>query len=78
MLKVHQETVKTVIIMFLFHFLRLYATKLERPTIRPNLYKQSCVFWVLFMYKNERKQLKIPEMGGSAGPGGVWTALGPL
>ena len=24
---------------------------------------QSCVFWVLFMYKDERKKIEIPEMG---------------
>ena len=49
----------------------LIRTKLEFK-------KQSYVFWVLFMYKIEGKKLEIPEMGGSAGPGGVWTPLGPL
>ena len=34
---------------------------------------QSCVFWVLFMYKVERKKIEISEMSGSALPGGVRT-----
>ena len=44
--------------------------------IRPSLKRaklefkrQSCVFWVLFMYKVERKKLEIPEMSWSANIG---------
>ena len=52
------------------------------PFIRPSLNRakfefkrQSCVFWVLFVHKNERKKLEFPEMDGSALPG---TPLSPL
>ena len=55
------------------------------PHSRPSLKRaklefkrQSCVFWVLFMYKNERKKLEIPKMAGSASTVGVLTPLGPL
>ena len=58
---------------------------LPMPPIRPSLRrtklefkKQSCVFWVLFMYKVERKKLEIPEMSGSALTGVVQNPLGPL
>ena len=30
------------------------------------------------MYKEDWKKLEIPEMVGSAGPGGIQTTLGPL
>ena len=42
--------------------------------------KDSHVFSGSFflIYKNERKKLEFPEMGGSYLPGGVRTPLGPL
>ena len=52
-----------------------------RPSLiraKLELKRKSCVFWVLFIYKDERKKLEFPEMGGSAPPGGVRTPLGPL
>ena len=54
----------------------------QKDDIRPSLKRaklefkrQSCVFWVLFIYKNDRKKLEFPEMGGSALTGGVRTRV---
>ena len=55
-------------------FMNLYfGTCINRPSLKRaklEFKRQSCVFWVLLIYKNERKKLEFPEMGRSALTGG--------
>ena len=48
----------------------------SRPSLKRDkleFKRQSCVFWILCMYKTERKKLEFPEMRGSSLTGGVRT-----